>query len=147
MRNVTMGRRPPDPRELKAKYEELARAARDLERRGGFAQDGIALRAVREARDKAEREWREAKVPAPLPTRLVWAETKLEKAGAALTRVRLELGSLDEEYERRRSAICKRIDEADAWYRWRQEQRDNLLAEAGEKGALQRGRKQGRGRR
>ncbi len=123
----------PDPRVLKAKYEELARAARDLERRGGFAQEGVALKAVRSARDKAEREWREAKVPAPLPTRLGWAEAKVEKAGAALSRIRKELDDFDEWCDQSRAAICKRMEEADAWYRWRQEQRDSLLAEAGEK--------------
>ncbi len=121
-----------DPRELKARYEELARATRDLERRGGFAQDGVAIVAVRAARDQAEKDWREAKAPAPLPTRLGWAEGKLEKAGAALTRIRRELDDLDEEYDRRRADVCRRMEEADAWYRWRQEQRDELLAEAGE---------------
>ncbi len=122
----------PDPRELKARYEELARAARDLEKRGGFAQGGVALKAVRDARDRAESEWREAKLPAPLPTRLGWAEAKVEKAGAALSRIRKELDDLDEWYDHHRAEVCKRMEEADAWYRWRQEQRDNLLVEAGE---------------
>ncbi len=84
------------------------------------------------ARDEAERRWREAKPPAPLPKRLDWADTKLRKAQAALTRVRLELDAFDADTEKRRAEICMRIQEAEEWYHWRRKQLDDLHEEAAE---------------
>ncbi len=121
------------PHELKASYDELARAVRNLERRDGFPQGGTAIQALKAARDKAEREWRDAKAPAPLPARLGRAEGKLEKAQAALTRARLAVDNLDAEYERRREELCARVQEAESWYRWRQEQVDALHEEAADR--------------
>jgi hypothetical protein len=122
-----------DPKQLRANYEELAKAVRSLERRSEFSQDGTALRALREARDKAESAWRAAKAPAPLPTRMAWAEAKLERAAAALTKARYAIEELDAEYDRRREALCRKADEADAWHKWRQQQVDDLHSEAAEK--------------
>jgi hypothetical protein len=45
-----------DPRELKAEYDELARAVREMEKQGRFAQNSTAIKALREARDRAEQE-------------------------------------------------------------------------------------------
>ncbi len=117
----------PDPRQLRAAFEEHASAVREMERTGGF---GPALDTMRHARDEAEKRWREAKAPAPLPKRLIWAEAKLQQAQAALTRARLKLDQFDEETERRRAEYCDRIEEADRWYRWRQEQLEGIHAEA-----------------
>ncbi len=122
-----------DPTKLRDNYRELDRAVRDLEKRGGFGQDGTALRALREARDKAERLWREAKPPAPLPTRLGWAEAKLDKAAAALTKARMAIDDLDTEYERRREELYQRVGVAESWYRWRQQQLDELHDEAAQR--------------
>ncbi len=123
----------PDPRQLRASFEELAKAVRSLERRSEFSQEGTALRALREARDRAESAWRAAKAPAPLPTRMAWAEEKLERAATALTKARLAVEELDEEYDRRREALCRKVEEADAWRKWRQQQVDALHCEAAEK--------------
>ncbi len=117
----------PDPSQLRAVYEQHARAVRDLERRGGFDQ---ALDTMRLARDEAERKWREAKAPAPLPKRLMWAEAKLQRAQTALTRARLQLDQFDEETDKRRAAYCDRIQEAERWYKWRQEQLNDIHEEA-----------------
>ncbi len=116
-----------DPTRLRATFEEHARAVREMERRGSY---GIALTTLRAARDEAERRWREAKPLAPLPKRLDWADTKLRKAQAALTRVRLELDAFDAETDRKRADICRRIEEAQSWYSWRREQLDALHDEA-----------------
>ncbi len=121
-----------DPRQLRATFQEHARAVREMERRGGY---GPALNTLRSARDQAERVWREAKEPAPLPKRLEWAEAKLAKAQAALTRARLALDEFDEETDRRRERLCEQIQEAERWYRWRQEQLDGIHAEAGKRAA------------
>ncbi len=116
-----------DPKQLRAEYEELAREARDMERRGTR---GPALGTLRQARDEAERRWREAKPPAPLPRRLEWAEAKLRKSQAALTRERLELDRLDEEYEARRADQRRRIEDAESWYQWRKQQLEQVHQEA-----------------
>ncbi len=117
----------PDPSQLRAEFEEHARAVREMERAGGF---GPALGTMRLARDEAERKWREAKAPAPLSKRLIWAEAKLQKAQAALTKARHQLERFDEDTERKRAEYCDRIEEADRWYRWRQEQLEGIHAEA-----------------
>ncbi len=122
-----------DPRALRANFEDLAKAVRSLERRGGFTQDGTALRALRAARDKAEAAWRAAKAPAPLPTRLAWAEAKLAKAAAALTKARFAVEELDEQYDRQRAALCQKVEEADAWHKWRQQQVDDLHSEVADR--------------
>ncbi len=122
-----------DPRELKAEYDELAKAVREMERQGRFAQHGSAIKALREARDRAEREWRGAKSPPPLPKRLARAEAKLGKARQALENARIALETFDEQADKQRAALLGRIDEAEAWHNWRQEQVDELHAEAGER--------------
>ncbi len=91
------------------------------------------MRALRAARDKAERAWREAKSPAPLPTRLGWAEAKLDKAAAALTKARLAVEELDAEYERRREDLHQRLHKAEGWHKWRQQQLDELHDEAADR--------------
>ncbi len=118
-----------DPRQLRAEFEELARAARELERRGNY---GPALATLQAARDEAEKRWRDAKPPAPLAKRLDWADTKLRKAQAALTKVRLELDAFDEDTDRRRAEICSRIHEAERWCQWRRRQLDEVHEEAAE---------------
>jgi hypothetical protein len=126
----------PDPSMLRAAYEEHARAVKDLERRG---RHGPALDTLRQARDAAEQAWRGAKEPAPLAKRMAWAEAKLHKAEAALARARYALDEFDRDTDRRREQLVARINEADEWYRWRQNQLDSLHAEAGEKAAWKHG--------
>ncbi len=128
-----------DPKQLRSAYEEHVRAVRDMERKGGY---GPALETLRRARDAAEEAWRGAKEPAPLPRRLAWAETKLQKAEAALTRAKYALDEFDADTERQREILCARVREADEWYRWRQCQLDGIHAEAGQR-ATSRGGGQG----
>ncbi len=125
-----------DPRRLRLAFEEHARAVRDLERRGCY---GHALETLRQARDMAERAWRGAKEPAPLTKRMAWAETKLHKAEAALTRARRALEAFDHDAEVQREQLCSRVRAADEWYRWRQRQMEEIHAEAGEKAAAWKG--------
>ncbi len=122
-----------DPRALKEVYEAHAKVVRDMEKKGPTYRDSPALETLRAARDAAERAWRGAKAPAPLPVRMGRAETKLDRASAALTRARHALDEFDEWAERRREELVRAMDEADGWYRWRQQQLDQLHEEAGEK--------------
>ncbi len=123
----------PDPRRLRTRFEALARATRDLERRAQGGAEDPAVLALKSARDEAEREWRQAKSPTPLPTRMGRAQSKLDKAGAALTRARVAVDEFDEWAEAQRAVLVQRMDDADSWYRWRQQQLDSLHEEAGEK--------------
>ncbi len=129
----------PDPQRLRARFEALARATRDLERRARGGADDPAVHALRSARDEAERDWRQAKSPAPLPTRMGRAQSKLEKAGAALTRARRAVDEFDEWVEAHRATLVQRMDDADSWYRWRQQQLHALHEEAGEKAGTRAG--------
>ncbi len=122
-----------DPRALKAKYDELSKAVRELEKQGRFVQGGTAIRALRAARDQAEQAWRDAKAPAPLPTRLARAEAKLGKARTSLDNARAALEVFDEQQEKQRATLLGKIQEAEAWFSWRQDQVDELHAEAGER--------------
>ncbi len=119
-----------DPRRLRATFEEHARAVRDMERRGTY---GPALETLRAARGEAEKKWRDNKPPAPLPKRLDWAEAKVRKSQAALTRVRMELDAFDEETDRKRAELCRRIQEAQEWYDWRRQQLDAVHEEAADR--------------
>ncbi len=125
-----------DPKQLRTTFEEHAKVVREMERRGNH---GPALETLRAARDEAERRWRETKPPAPLPKRLEWAEAKLRKSQAALTRLRLQLDAFDEETDRKRAELCGRIQEAQEWYNWRQQQLDSVHAEAADRAPGRRG--------
>ncbi len=122
-----------DPKALKATFDAHARMVRDLERRGPAYRDCPAVATLRAARDAAEAAWREAKAPAPLPIRMGRAEAKLERAATALTRARLAVEEFDEWAEGRREELVRARDEANGWYRWRQQQLDQLHVEAGDK--------------
>ncbi len=119
----------PTPEELRQAWLRECSAVKALAAQGRHA-SSAALAAAREARDQAEENWRRARKPVPLSIRMGFAQRKLDKAQAALTRVRLELDEFDEETDRRRAEIRKRIDEADARYRNRVTQMDDLHAEA-----------------
>ncbi len=119
-----------DPRRMRATFEEHARAVREMERKGTY---GPALETLRAARDEAEKKWRDNKPPAPLPKRLNWAEAKVRKAQAALTRARMELDAFDEEADRRRAELSRRIQEAQGWYDWRRQQLDMVHEEAADR--------------
>ncbi len=119
-----------DPRQLRTNFEQHAKAVKEMEKRG---QQGAALETLRAARDEAERIWREAKPPAPLPKRLEWAEGKLRKSQLALTRLRMDLDAFDEETDRKRAEMCERIQQAKEWYNWRRQQLDDLHAEAADR--------------
>ncbi len=119
------------PEQLRTEYEAHARAVRDMEKKGKTYQGSPALETLRAARDAAERAWRNAKAPAPLPTRMGRAEAKLERAYTALTKARFAIEEFDGWAEQQRAELLQREQEADRWVRWRQQQLDELHQEAG----------------
>ncbi len=120
----------PSSEDLRQIWLRECRAVRTLAARGTH-EASHALEAARAARDKAEEVWRRSRKPVPLPVRMGFAQRKLEKAEAALTRIRGELEEFEAEADRRREEIRRRMDEADARYRHRVSQLDELNAEAG----------------
>ncbi len=125
----------PDPQRLRSIFEAHARAVRDLEKRSK-ADGGVedpALRTLRDARDEAERVWRNAKAPVPLSVRMGRAQAKLEKATAAVSKARYAIEEFDEWVDQRRAELVQKAEEARQWYLWRDQQMDALHAEAAEK--------------
>ncbi len=130
----------PTSEDLRQAWLRECRAVKELAARGKHG-SSAALAAAREARDKAEEEWKRSRKPTPLPVRMGFAQRKLERAQASLERCKYALDEFDEETDRRRAELCQRIEDADARYRARVEQMDALHAEAGElaQGAQNRG--------
>ncbi len=120
----------PSSEDLRQIWLRECRAVRALAARGTH-EASHALEAARAARDRAEEVWRQSRKPVPLPVRMGFAQRKLEKAEAALTRIRCELEEFEAEADRRREEIRRRMEEADARYRHRVGQLDELNAEAG----------------
>ncbi len=120
----------PTSEELRQAWLRECRAVKELAAKGRH-EASAAMAAAREARDRAEEEWRRSRKPAPLSVRMGFAQKKLDKAAAALAKCRYELDEFDADVDRRRAMLCERIQEADDRYRSRMEQMDALHAEAG----------------
>ncbi len=118
---------------LRGKYEAFAKAVRNMERTTRGDAENPALVTLREARDQAEKAWREAKAPAPLSIRMGRAQTKLDRAEAALARARRAVDEFDEWVDAQRQTLIQRVEDADQWHRWRQHQMETLHEEAGER--------------
>ncbi len=121
----------PTSEELRQAWMRECRAVKELAARGRH-ESSAALAAAREARDRAEEKWRRSRKPAPISVRMGFAQKKLDRAEAALTKCRCELDEFDADTDKRRAVLCERIQEADARYRARLEQMDALHAEAGD---------------
>ncbi len=98
----------PTTEELRQAWLRECRAVKELAAKGKH-NSSAALAAAREARDRAEEEWRRSRKPAPLSVRMGFAQKKLDRAAAALTKCRYELDDFDEATEKRRALLCERI--------------------------------------
>ncbi len=122
----------PGPEALRQLWEQEGRAVKLLEQQG-LPDSSPVLAAAREARDRSEQNWRKARKPQPLPIRMGWMQRKLDKAAKALERARLEKEAFEDQVEQRREALQRKVEEAESWYRFREDQMDALHAEAGER--------------
>ncbi len=134
----------PPPHELRAMWiQECGVVKRMLDQ--GCPATSAAYAAACAARDEAEARWRRAKKPQPISVRMGWAQRNLDRAERTLTKFRYELEEFEEQCDRRRQDIRRRIDEADERYRRRAAEMDELHAEAGELAAASRPRGPGGG--
>ncbi len=123
----------PTPETLKSRWMQECRAVRALERverHGG--ETSAALAAARNARDRAEVAWRNAKTPKPVSVRMGFAQRKLDKAQNSVDKCHEAMALFEEEAERRRAKLQDDIDQAEGRLAARRRQMDELLREAGD---------------
>ncbi len=133
----------PTADDLRGRWLQECRAVKALERaEKGDHGPSAALAAARNARDRAEEEWRGALAPKPVSLRMGYAQKKLDRAQRALERASLELQQFEEEAEQRRSELRGAVDEAEKRRQGRQDELDALHREAGELAAANEAREQ-----
>ncbi len=124
----------PEPTELRRRWQQEIGIVKRLSRQG-LKPDHPAMVAACDARDGAEQRWRGAKPPAPLATRLGWAQKKVDRAVCIQAETRQALVDLDREYNEKRSALQARMDEDTERVRMRRQQLQAVQDEAGGRGA------------
>ncbi len=99
---------PPDPSQLRQRWHDEVALVKKLARQGLDPQHP-AMRAAYAARDAAEHEWRQHKDPAPLATRMGWAQRRYDRAVALQSRTRESLEELDKDYEQRKADLLEKL--------------------------------------
>ncbi len=120
----------PEPSELRQRWQKEVAIVKQLARQG-LSADHPAMVAACDARDEAERVWRGAKDPAPLATRLGWAQKKLDRAIGIQSETRLAIIALDKEYNDRKAELQTRMDADTDRVRKRRQQLEAVQGEAG----------------
>ncbi len=120
----------PEPAELRQRWQAEIGIVKRLARQG-LSTEHPAMVAACEARDEAERAWRSAKDPAPLATRLGWAQKKLDRAVSIQAETRLAITALDKEYNDRKAELQTRMDADTERVRKRRLQLQEVQDEAG----------------
>ncbi len=116
--------------ELRQRWADEAALVRRLAKQG--LPDGHpALVAAHAARDAAEAAWREAKQPAPVATRLRWAQAKLNRALEMAEATRAAIKQADDEHARLMAQLHDRRADDDARVRKRQLAVEELQREIG----------------
>ncbi len=120
----------PDPSELRQLWQKEVGVVKQLAKQG-LSLDHPAMVAAIAARDGAEDKWRGAKVPAPLATRLGWAQKKLDRSIEIQAGTRQEMSALEREYKSRMAELQSRMDEDSARVKKRRQQLEAVQKEAG----------------
>ncbi len=119
-----------EPTELRRRWAEEVALVKRLSRQG--LPDGHpALVAAHAARDAAEAAWREAKQPAPVVTRLRWAQAKLARALELAEATGAAIEKAEAEHEKLMSQLHDRRADDDARVRKRQQAVQELQREIG----------------
>ncbi len=125
------------PSELRQKWTEEAALVRRLAKQG-LPSGHPALAAAHAARDAAEAAWRKAKQPAPLATRLRWAQAKLNRALEMAEATSAAIKKADDEHDKLMVLLHDRRADDGARVRKRQQAVEELQREIGGVGSTAR---------
>ncbi len=128
-----VARPPPTPNTLHRVWQDEIAVVRRL-RKQGIAQEHPAMQAACEARDAAERTWRDAKDPAPAAVRLARAQAKLDRAIDLQAESRQALMDYEEVHRKKLAELHARLDEDKARVRHRRQQLEAVQEEVGAEG-------------
>ncbi len=125
---------PPTVAELQQAWQDEVAFVKRLRQQG--VQGGHpALRAACEARDAAERAWREAKEPAPTSVRLGRAQSKLDRAIHLQAEARRAVQDAEREHRERMATLQAALDECTARVKTRRQQLQEVRDEVATDGA------------
>ncbi len=127
------GEGPPSPGTLRRAWLDEVAVVRRLKQQG-LAADHPAMRAACGAREAAEREWREAKDPAPAAVRLARAQAKLDRAIDLQGEVHKELTDYQAAHAEKLAALQARLGEARERVSLRRSQLEEIRDEVGAEG-------------
>ncbi len=121
---------PPDPMQLRQRWHQEVALVKRLARQGMDPQHPAMLAAYA-ARDAAESEWRRHKDPAPLATRLGWAQRRFDKAVALQAKTRERIDDLERDFKKQKDALEERLDADRERVDKRRRELEEVQAEAG----------------
>ncbi len=119
-----------DPAQLRQRWADEAALVRRLAKEG-LPEGHPALVAAQAARDAAEAAWRSAKRPAPVATRLRWAQAKLTRALEMADATRAAIKKADDDHEKLMEQLHNRRMEDGERVRKRQLAVEELQREIG----------------
>ncbi len=120
----------PTPAQLRRRWQEEIAVVKRLGQQG-LPADHPAFEAACQARDSAERAWREAKDPTPLAVRLSRAQSKVDRAIALQADTRAAIQKLEAEYKAQLAILEQKMAEDLDRVRLRRRQLEEVQAEAG----------------
>ncbi len=120
----------PTPAQLRRRWQEEVAVVKHLGLQG-LPADHPAMEAACQARDSAERAWREAKDPTPLAVRLSRAQAKVDRAVALQADTRAAMQKLEAEYKAQLAVLEAKLAEDQDRVQLRRRQLEEVQAEAG----------------
>ncbi len=122
--------RAPAPTELHRAWQDEVAVVRRLKAQG-LAPQHPAMRAATEARDEAERAWREAKDPVPTPIRLARAQAKYDRALDLQREAHTALLEYEQQHREKLADLRAKLQEARERVSTRREQLEEIQCEVG----------------
>ncbi len=120
----------PGPSELRQLWQQEIAVVKQLAKQG-ISPEHPAMVAAIAARDVAEGKWRGAKTPAPLATRLGWAQRKLDRAISIQADTRQEMVALERQFNSSMAVLQERLAEDSERVSKRRQQLEAVQLEAG----------------
>ncbi len=127
-----------DAGELRRRWREEIAFVKRLAKQGVEAEHPAMLAACA-TRDTAERLWRQRKEPAPLATRLGWAQRKFDRAVELLSSTRAKIMDLERELRERKAVLVEQLEADKERVTKRRGELEDLQEEAGAESSRPRG--------